>query len=225
MNNSFGNNISFTAHKPWLFTSFVYHGIQSLLNNGIETIPSNTGSLNIRYVFETVQFFGWTPLKQHNASPLTSYFFLNVKNKPIHPALSSFCHTALNQGTLVYIFVAEHLNICPLGNTGRVNSYTLVERLRLSDSACKARFYIPRGIENLFNAWALKALHGSLVFRWGEKPLRIFELLSHLKNQTAHISLGLISSLVPPRGVTFVQKPSRLNTLRVTEHNIAGGAS
>ena len=193
MNKLFGNYTSFTPYKPWSFTNFVYQVVQSKQNNGIDTMPSNTSSLDMRYVFEIVRFFGWTPLKQHRASPLSSYFFLNVKNELIHPAPSRAA--ALDQAIYDCIFCAKRSNICPAGTTGRVLSYNLVERLRLCDGACKARFAVRGRTLKLFTAGAVKSLHGSFDFHWGEKAFTNFSFA--VANRKPNQSLMRWGAIIP----------------------------
>ena len=217
MNNLFGHHTSFTTYKPWSFTNFVYHGQQTKLNDGIDTIPSNTSSLYMRYVFEIVRFFGWTPLKQHRASPLSSYFFLNVKNELIHPAPSRAA--ALDQAIYDCIFYGSTSNICPAGNTGRVISYNLVERLRLFDGAYKARLAYRGRTLKLFIAGAVKSSHGSFVFYLGKKPSRILALLLQIKNRISHFCSGAQSFLCSAGAEHSSQKSSRLDALCVAERN------
>ncbi len=167
-------------------------------------MPSKTCSLDIRYVFEMVRFSGWTPPKQHRASPLSSYFFLYVKSEFIHPAPSRAA--ALDQAIYDCIFCAERSNICPMGTTGRVLSYSLVERFRF-DGACKARLAYRGRTLKLFTAGAAKSSHGSFVFYWGKKPSRILALLSQIKTESVTFALGrnhsfaLLGQIIRPKNL------------------------
>jgi len=202
---------------PTMDTNPVYHVKQRLVIHGIPGMPSKTCSLDIRYVFEIVQFSGWTPPKQHRASPLSSYFFLNVKSELIHPAPSRAA--ALDQAIYDCIFCAERSNICPTGDTERVFSNSLVERLRLFDGACKARLAYRGRTLKLFTAGAAKSSHGSFVFYWGKKPSRILALLSQIENRISHLCAGAQSLLCSAGADHSPEKPSRLNALRVAERN------
>lgn len=209
---------SFTTPLPSLVTNNVYHRKQSLVTKGIESMPSNTCSLNMRYVFEMVRFSGWTPPKQHRASPLSSYFFLNVKSELIHPAPTRAA--ALDQAPwLDFIFYAERLNISPSGITTRDIAGSLVERLRLCDGACKARFAVRGRTLKLFTAGAVKSLHGSFDFYWGKKSSRILALLPQIENRTSHFCAWAQSFLCSAGADHSSKKPSRLNALRVAERN------
>jgi len=201
---------------PTMDTNSVYHGKQSLVIHSIPGMPSKTCSLNIRYVFEMVRFSGWTPLKQHRASPLSTYFLLDVKNELIHPAPSRAA--ALDQAIYDCIFYAERSNICPTGNAGRVLSYSLVERFRF-DGACKARLAYRGRTLKLFTAGAAKSSHGSFVFYWGKKPSRILALLSQIENRISHFCAGAQSLLCSAGAEHSSEKSSRLNALRVAERN------
>jgi len=198
---------------PTMDTNSVYHGKQSLVSRGIESMPSNTCSLNMRYTFEIVQFSGWTPPKQHRASPLSFYFFLNVKSELIHPAPTRAA--ALDQAIYDCMFCGFTSNICPTGTTGRVLSYNLVERLRLCDGACKARFAVRGRTLKLFTAGTVKSLHGSFVLYWGKKPSR----MSQIENRISHLCAGAQSFLCSAGADHSSEKPSRLNALRVAERN------
>ena len=88
MDNLLRKQPSLSTLLPTMDTNSVYHVKQDLVTHGILGMPSKTYSLNIRYVFEMVRFSAWTPHKQHRASPLSSYFLLDVKNELIHPAPS-----------------------------------------------------------------------------------------------------------------------------------------
>ena len=213
---------SFTTPLPSLVTNNVYHGKQSLVTKGIESMPSNTCSLNMRYVFEMVRFSGWTPPKQHRASPLISYFLMDVKNELIHPAPSRAA--ALDQAIYDCIFCAKRSNIRPTGNTGRVLSYSLVERFRF-DGACKARLAYRGRTLKLFTAGAAKSSHGSFVFYRGKKPSRILALLSQIENRIGHLCAGAQPFLCSAGADHSSEKPSRLNALRVAERNFALEAS
>jgi len=201
---------------PTMDTNSVYHVKQGLVIHGIPGMPSKTCSLNIRYVFEMVRFSGWTPPKQHRASPLISYFLLDVKNELIHPAPSRAA--ALDQAIYDCIFYAKRLNICPTGNTGRVLSYSLVERFRF-DGACKARLAYRGRTLKLFTAGAAKSSHGSFDFYWGKKSARIFNLLPQTKIRTSRLCAGAQSLLCSAGADHSSEKPSRLNALRVAERN------
>jgi hypothetical protein len=208
---------SFTTPLPSLVTNNVYHRKQSLVTKGIESMPSNTSSLNMRYVFEMVRFSGWTPPKQHRASPLSSYFFLNVKSELIHPAPTRAA--ALDQAIYDCMFCGFTSNICPTGSTIRALSYNLVERLRLCDGACKARFAVRGRTLKLFTAGAVKSLHGSFDFYWGKKSSRILVLLSQTENRISHFCAGAQSFLCSAGAEHSSKKTSRLNALRVAERN------
>ena len=175
--------ISFCSGLPSKATIFGYQTPLTFSPWGVERTPSNTCSLNVRYVLVFVQFFGWTPIKRHRASPLCSYFYLNVKSELIHPAPSRAA--ALDQAIYDCIFCAERSNICPTGNTGRVLSYSLVERFRF-DGACKARLAFRGRTLKLFTAGAAKSSLGSFVFYRGKKPSRILALLSQIENRNSH---------------------------------------
>ena len=207
---------SFTLYLPMQFTNHVYHKRHGFVNKGIEAMPSKTGSLNIRYVFERLQFSTWTVPKQHKVNPLISYFFLNVKSKIIHPTQSRAA--ALDQGIYDYIFFGFPPNICPSGNTGRALLDTLVERIRF-DCACKARLAYRWRTLKLFIAGAMQALHGSFVFYWGKKSARILALLSQIENRTNHICAGAQLLLFSAWAEHSSKKPLRLNALRVAERN------
>lgn len=209
--------ISFCSGLPSKATIFGYQTPLTLSPWGVEPTPSNTCSLNVRYVVVFVQFFGWTPIKRHRASPLCSYFFLNVKSELFHPAPSRAA--ALDQAICDCIFCAERSNICPSGNTGRVLSNSLVERLRLFDGACKARLAFRGRTLKLFTAWAAKSSHGSFDFYWGKKSARIFNLLPQTKNRTSRLCAGAQPLLCPAGADHSSKKPSRLNALRVAERN------
>ena len=208
---------SLSPPLPPMVTNPVYHIKLGLVIHGISRMPSKTCFLNIRYVFEIVQFSGWTPPKQHRANPLDSFFFLNVKSESIHPAPSRAA--ALDQAIYDCIFCGFTSNICPTGNTERVISDSLVERLRLFDGACKARFAVRRRTLKLFIAKAIQSLHGSFDFHWGEKSSRIFELHVQFKNRNSHFCVGTQAFLYATRVAHPSEKPSRLNTLRVAERN------
>ena len=207
---------SLSRFLPTMDTNPVYHVKQGLVIHGILRMPSKTCSLDIRYVFEMVRFSGWTPPKQHRASPLSSYFLLDVKNELIHPAPSRAA--ALDQAIYDCIFCAERSNICPSGNTGRVLSHSLVERFRF-DGACKARLAYRGRTLKLFTAGAAKSSHGSFVFYRGKKPSRILALLSQTKNRISHFCAGAQSLLCSAGAYHSSEKPSRLNALRVAERN------
>ena len=146
---------------PAMDTNSVYHVKQCLVIHGIPGMPSKTCSLNMRYAFELVRFSGCTPPKQHRASPLISYFLLDVKNELIHPAPSRAA--ALDQAIYDCIFYAKRSNICPTGSTGRALPYSLVERLRF-DGACKALLAYRGRTLKLFTAGAAKSSHSSFDF-------------------------------------------------------------
>jgi len=201
---------------PTMDTNSVYHVKQGIVIHGIPGMPSKTCSLNIRYVFEMVRFSGWTPPKQQRASPLTSYFLLDVKNELIHPAPSRAA--ALDQAIYDCIFCGFTSNICPTGNTGRVLSYSLVERFRF-DGACKARLAYRGRTLKLFTARAAKSSHGSFVFYRGKKPSRILALLSQIENRISHLCAGAQPFLCSAGADHSSEKPLRLNALRVAERN------
>ena len=209
--------ISFCSGLPSNATIFGYQMPLTFTPWDVEPTPSNTCSLNVRYVFVFVRFSGCTPPKQHRASPLCSYFFLNVQSEPIHPAPSRAA--ALDQAICDCIFCAERSNICPSGNTGRVLSNSLVERLRLFDGACKARLICFGSSIKLFTARAAKSSHGSFDFYWGKKSARIFNLLPQIKNRTTRLCAGAQPLLCSAGADHSSEKPSRLNALRVAERN------
>ena len=222
MDNLLRKQPSLSAGIPPMDTNPVYHVKQGLLIHGIPGMRSKTCFLNISYVFELMQFFGWTPPKPHRARPLTSYFFLNVKNELIHPAPSR--SVELDQAIYDCMFCGFTSNICPAGNTGRVISYDLVERLWLFDGACKARLICFGSSIKLFAAGAAKSSHGSFVFYWGKKPSRILVLLAQTENRISHFCAGAQSFLCSTGAEHSSQKPSRLDALRVAERNFAGAA-
>ena len=208
---------SLSPPLPPMVTNPVYHIKLGLVIHGISRMPSKTCFLNIRYVFEIVQFSGWTPPKQHRASPLSSYFFLKVKSELIHPAPTRAA--ALDQAIYDCMFCGFTSNICPTGTTIRALSYNLVERLRLCDGACKARFAVRGRTLKLFTAGAVKSLHGSFDFYWGKKSSRILVLLSQTENRISHFCAGAQSFLCSAGAEHSSKKTSRLNALRVAERN------
>ena len=181
------------------------------------TVYSRVGCLDIRSPPTLPRLFCWTLSCMRWASPLDFYFFLNVKSKTIHPAPS--LRTAQDQAIYDCILCGFTSNICPTGNTGRVISDSLVLRLRLFDGACKARFAVRGRTLQLFIARAIQSLHGSFDFRWGEMSSRIFEKLTQFKNRINHYCAGAHSFFCATWVAHSSEKPSRLNTLRVAEHN------
>ena len=218
MGNLLRKQSSLSPILPTMDTNSVYHVKRRLVTHGIPGIPSKTCSLDIRYVFEIVKFSGWTPPKQHRASPPSSYFLLDVKNELIHPAPSRAA--ALDQALCEKIFCGFTSNIYPSGNTGRVISVSLVERLRF-DGACKARLAYRGRTLKLFTAGAAKSSHGSFVFYWGKKPSRILALLSQIENRISHLCAGAQPFLCSAGADHSSEKPSRLNALRVAERNFS----
>ena len=163
------------------------------------------------------RYLRWTLPIPTRVNPLKSCAFLNDSTNIIHPAPSR--SAALDQAILDCIFCAESSNICPLGSTERAFTVSLVERLRLYDGACKARFAYRWRTLQLFIAGAIQSLHGSFDFRWGETSSRIFDLLSQIKNRNSHYCARAQSFLCATWVAHSSKISSRLNTLRVAERN------
>lgn len=99
---------------------------------------SNKGLMDFGSSLDSPRFFRWTLPESWRVNPLKYFAFLHVGKNLIHPAPSP--RVALDQAVCDCILFGVTSNICPGGVAVRFIPDNLVERLRLYDGACKARF-------------------------------------------------------------------------------------